>query len=125
MDRRQMTFAQTQTKKPKSKKLRVLKLSKKRNPGTTAAAKRKKLNRVNKTFMQLESDCKNLIMIGVRNRREIARLNRLLETHLSSNKAREKCIKSYNEGLSAYAWWKDGVQYVGNVPEVPLKDALR
>ena len=35
-----------------------------------------------------------------------------------------KYNKAYNEGLSAFAWWKDGVQYVGTCGTT-LKSALR
>ena len=58
MDRRQIAFAQTQTKKPKSKKHRAPKL---RKVGTSALNKQKKLKRVNETLLKLEQDCRNLL----------------------------------------------------------------
>ena len=69
-------FAQTQTKKPKSKKHRAPKL---RKVGTSTLAKQKKLKRVNETFLKLEQDYRNLLDANAQLKEEIDRLNRLLE----------------------------------------------
>lgn len=39
-------------------------------------------------------------------------------------KLKEEIKQAYNEGLRAYAWWKDGVQYVGSCGTT-LKQALK
>jgi len=46
-------------------------------------------------------------------------VNRVAETSFRSG-----YDKGYREGLTAYAWWKDGVQYVGSCGTT-LKDALK
>ena len=163
MDRRQMTFAQTQTKKSKSKKLRTPKL---RCPGTTALAKQKRLIKVNKIFIQLEQDCKNLLAANTRLVNENTKLRKTMELHagdvcsanneamafksqwddaeehiskltvelqnckdlldvqLSPDEAQRLKVEAYNDGLSAFAWWKNGVQYVGTCGTL-LKDYLK
>ncbi len=37
---------------------------------------------------------------------------------------KEQYRKGYNDGLTAFAWWKDGVQYVGTCGRT-LKQALK
>ena len=142
-DRRQIAFAQTQTKKPKSKKTRAPKL---RKVGTSALNKQKKLKRVNETFLKLEQDCRNLLAANAQLKEEIDRLNKLLEItqanlgvaeatlldlqrvmaedYISPDEAQRLKVEAYNEGLSAFAWWKDGVQYVGTCGKL-LKDYLK
>ena len=127
MDRRETTFAksitttafaQTQTKKPKSKKLRAPKL---RKVGISALAKQKKLKRVNETFLKLEQDCKNLLVVNTQLKKEITRLNKLLNACVTSE---TQLTEAYNDGLSVFACWKDGVQYVDTCGKL-LKDELK
>ena len=117
-DRRQIAFAQTQTKKPKSKKTRAPKL---RKVGISALAKQKKLKRVNETFLKLEQDCKNLLVVNTQLKKEITRLNKLLNACVTSE---TQLTEAYNDGLSVFACWKDGVQYVDTCGTL-LKDALK
>ena len=111
-------FAQTQTKKPKSKKTRAPKL---RKVGISALAKQKKLKRVNETFLKLEQDCKNLLVVNTQLKKEITRLNKLLNACVTSE---TQLTEAYNDGLSVFACWKDGVQYVDTCGTL-LKDALK
>ena len=41
-----------------------------------------------------------------------------------NKRLKEEIKQAYNEGLRAYAWWKDGVQYVGSCGAT-LKEAMR
>jgi len=52
---------------------------------------------------------------------EITRLNSLFDACMTS---KEEINKAYNAGLTAFAWWKDGVQYVGTCGTL-LKDVLK
>lgn len=40
------------------------------------------------------------------------------------NEIAESYKEGYKDGLTAYAWWKDGVQYVGSCGTT-LKDAMK
>ena len=111
-------FAQTQTKKPKSKKTRAPKL---RKVGTSALNKQKKLKWVNETFLKLEQDCRNLLDANAQLKEEIDRLNKLLDACVTNE---TQLAEAYNAGLSEFAWWKDGVQYVGTCGKL-LKDYLK
>ena len=111
-------FAQTQTKKPKSKKARAPKL---RKVGTSALNKQKKLKRVNETFLKLEQDYRNLLAANAQLKEEIDRLNKLLDACVTNE---TQLTEVYNAGLSEFAWWKDGVQYVGTCGKL-LKDYLK
>ena len=124
-DRRQIAFAQTQTKKPKSKKTRAPKL---RKVGTSTLNKQRKLKRVNSSVVKLEGDYKRLCASAAFLRannialeKENARLQKLLDACVTNE---AQLAEAYNAGLSEFAWWKDGVQYVGTCGKL-LKDHLK
>ena len=96
-----------QTQMPKRRKHKKIR-NKLHKVGSTAVAKQKKVHHVNALITKLESDNKALI----------EQIEQLKQLHQSET------IKAYNEGLSAFAWWKDGIQYVGTCG-VLLKDALK
>jgi len=131
IDRRQLAFEQTQKSKPRKRnKPRAPKL---RKVGTSARQKQNKIKSVNETILGLEKSCRDLLEENGKLKNEyetfvnkasksydnqfaeIARLNSLLDACM---------IKAYNAGLTAFAWWKDGVQYVGTCGTL-LKDVLR
>ena len=111
MDRRETTFAksitatafaQTQTKKPKSKKTRAPKL---RKVGTSALNKQKKLKRVNETFLKLEQDCRNLLDANAQLKKENAKLRKTMELH-----AGDVCSAN-NEAMAFKSQWDEAEEY--------------
>jgi len=60
-DRRQLAFEQSQKPKARKRSYNKLKKSKPRRVGTSAKRKQKKFNDVNKTILNLEKSCKDLL----------------------------------------------------------------
>ena len=48
----------------------------------------------------------------------------MVEDYISPDEAQKLKVEAYNAGLSEFAWWKDGVQYVGTCGKL-LKDHLK
>ena len=46
------------------------------------------------------------------------------ELQVKNERLKKELKQAYNDGLRAFAWWKDGVQYVGSCGTT-LKEALK
>jgi len=102
-----LTSKHQQTQMPKRRKHKKIR-NKLRKVGSTAIAKQKKAHHVNALITKLESDNNAFI-------NQIKQLKQLRKLEI---------IKAYNDGVREFAWWKDGVQYVGVCGRL-LKDALK